>query len=495
VIKEGWKWYFCRKDIAMLKSILPLFLLCFAGVLSAQISPEKYTADYLNTIRNNQALLTTFFQQMPKGGDLHNHFSGSIYAETYFDYAVKNDLWVNLKTLELFDKAPAANADVKRFSDVKAEGGLAGLRYQLLRFWSIKDYFEGDEASDKHFFDAFERFDLPSKGLVQEGLLELKQRAKSENVLYIECMYRSAKHGLDLRDLNTFGPKLDSLNQQKNAQALFVVLDSLYTHFQRKGIETKAVEFAQGLERTHRELQLDDTTFTLRFQTFVTRVIEDQVTLFGNLVAGFIASARSPLLVGVNIVAPEDNPNSMRNYWLHMQFFKWCKQKFPSVKFSMHAGELTLGLVKPEELTWHINAAVQEAGTYRIGHGVDLAYEKDAFTLLKTMQALNIAVEINLSSNEYILKVKDDRHPISLYRQAKVPIVISTDDAGILRSNLTEQFVLLANRYKNISYAEIKQYILNSIRYSFIEEEQLKLKLLRQLQVDFIRFERRIMSR
>ena len=479
----------------MLKSLLPLLLTCCTTFLSAQISPEKYTADYLQSIRDNRALLTAFFQQMPKGGDLHNHFSGSIYAETYFDYVVKSDFWVNLKTLELYDKNATANADVKRFSEVKADGDLAELRYQLLRYWSIKDYFEGDEASDKHFFDAFDRFDLASKGALLEGLLELKQRAKSENVQYIECMYRSAKHGLDLKDLGAYKSALDSLNEQKNAQALFEVLDTLYLHFTNKGIEAKALEYAQSLERIHHDLRLDDTTFTLRFQTFVTRVVEDQLALFGNLVAGFIAAERSPLLVGVNIVAPEDNPNSMRNYWLHMQFFKWCKSKFPKVKFSMHAGELTLGLVRPEELTWHINAAVQEAGAYRIGHGVDLAYEKDAFKLLKTMQTQNVAVEINLTSNEYILKVKDDRHPITLYRQAKVPIVISTDDAGILRSNLTEQFVLLAHRYKNISYAEIKQYILNSIRYSFIEEEQVKLKLLNQLQVGFAIFERKIVNR
>jgi adenosine deaminase len=162
------------------------------------------------------------------------------------------------------------------------------------------------------------------------------------------------------------------------------------------------------------------------------------------------------------------------------------------VKFSMHAGELTLGLVKPEELNWHINAAVREAGANRIGHGVDLAYENKVYDLLKLMQTQQVAVEINLTSNEYILKVKDDRHPITLYRSSKVPIVISTDDAGILRSNLTEQFVLLANRYKNISYAEIKQYILNSIKFSFIEEEKVKLKLTHNLQQQLAKFEQQL---
>ena len=32
------------------------------------------------------AELTLFFTQMPKGGDLHHHYSGSVYAESYVDF-------------------------------------------------------------------------------------------------------------------------------------------------------------------------------------------------------------------------------------------------------------------------------------------------------------------------------------------------------------------------------------------------------------------------
>jgi len=28
-------------------------------------------------------MLTAFLEQMPKGGDLHNHLTGAVYAETY----------------------------------------------------------------------------------------------------------------------------------------------------------------------------------------------------------------------------------------------------------------------------------------------------------------------------------------------------------------------------------------------------------------------------
>ena len=88
----------------MLPSRFLLLIFCLGLFsLSAQITAEKYTSDYLNSIRDNRALLTAFFQQMPKGGDLHHHFSGSVYTETYFDFVVNSEYWVNVKTLAIFD--------------------------------------------------------------------------------------------------------------------------------------------------------------------------------------------------------------------------------------------------------------------------------------------------------------------------------------------------------------------------------------------------------
>lgn len=105
------------------------------------------------------------------------------------------------------------------------------------------------------------------------------------------------------------------------------------------------------------------------------------------------------------------------------------------------------------------------------------------------MAKQHIPIEINLVSNEFILRVKENRHPISLYKEFNVPIVISTDDAGILRTNMTEQYVLLAKRYKDINYADIKQYVYNSINYSFIKETKVKQQLLKDLDQRFAQFE------
>ena len=169
--------------------------------------------------------------------------------------------------------------------------------------------------------------------------------------------------------------------------------------------------------------------------------------------------------------------------------FKYCHSKYPDVKYTLHAGELTLGLVQPEDLTWHINDAIYVAGANRIGHGVDIAYEANSYDLLRYMAKNNIPIEINLTSNEFILKVKENRHPFTLYKEFNVPIVISTDDAGILRTNMTEQYVLLSKRYPDVSYATIKQYVYNSINYSFIQDASVKKQLVKDLDARFKTFE------
>lgn len=81
-----------------------------------------------------------------------------------------------------------------------------------------------------------------------------------------------------------------------------------------------------------------------------------------------------------------------------------------------HAGELTPGLVKPEDLTFHIREAVLVAGAERIGHGVDLVHEDDWKRLARTMARRGVAVEVTFSSNKQILGVAGDDHPFNAYR-------------------------------------------------------------------------------
>ena len=463
--------------------IITLFCL-----LTLQFSFSQSAESYLEKIRNNEALLTAFFQQMPKGGDLHHHFSGSIYAEPLLERAIAKDFYLNLETMQVAKNKPS-NGNWETFSSLKNKGQLAFYQQQVMQTWSAKDYNGVSVPSDDLFFDSFDKFFPVIDGHFAEGLLELKKRALSENVSYIETQLSIIPCDMKVDNLTDFNSKLRQAAIQKDEKAVLKLLDDLFKSIQQKDAKKYAEDFNTNfIARLHKDLKIDDERFTMRYQNFVLRFMEP-VDLFKNLVIAFLSANESKLVAGVNIVSPEHGENSMKDYWLHMVMFKYCHSKFPDVKYTLHAGELTLGLVQPEDLTWHINSAIYTAGANRIGHGVDIAYEANSYDLLRYMAKNNIPIEINLASNEFILKVKEGRHPFTLYKEFNVPIVISTDDAGILRTNLTEQYVLLAKRYPDVSYEKIKQYVYNSINYSFIQDVSVKKQLLKDLDNRFKFFE------
>jgi len=466
-----------------MKYLYTLLLLSLSQFGFAQSADQ-----YLEKIRNNEAALTAFFSQMPKGGDLHHHYSGSIYAEPLLEHAIAENFYLNTETMQVA-KEKASSGNWEQFSTLKDRNVLNDFKQKIMQKWSVKDYNYVDYPSDKLFFESFQKFEPAIKDNFRSGILELKNRAVKENVSYIETQLSTIPNNINTYNLITFNDQLRQFALAKNEKAVLQSLDTLYLKLLQKDAAVYAKEFNTNfVTKLHSELKVDDDRFTMRYQNFVLRFMEP-VDLFKNLVIAFISADSSPLMAGVNIVSPEDGETSMKDYWLHMLMFKYCHSRFPNVKYSMHAGELTLGLVQPEELTWHIHSAVYTAGTNRIGHGVDMAYEENSYDLLRYMAKNKIAIEINLVSNEFILKVKENRHPVLLYKEFGVPIVISTDDAGILRTNMTEQYVLLAKRYKTISYTDIKQFVHNSINYSFIQDPIVKKQLLLDLDNRFKIFE------
>jgi adenosine deaminase len=462
-------------------------LITFFFLLFLHTSFSQTAENYLQKIRNNEAALTAFFQQMPKGGDLHHHFSGSVYAEPLLQKAIAENFYLNLETLQVSRTKPSTGI-WETFSFLKNNGMLAFYEQKIMQTWSAKDY-NGSVPSDDLFFDSFDKFFPVVTDYFKDGLTELKNRAVSENVSYIETQLNIIPCDMEIQDLVHFDSKLRNAANQKDEKAVLKLLDDVYKLIQNRNAKKYAEDFNRNfIAKLHQESKIDDDRFTMRYQNFVLRFMEP-TELFKNLVIAFISANESKLVAGVNIVSPEHGETSMKDYWLHMVMFKYCHSRFPDVKYTLHAGELTLGLVQPEDLTWHINSAIYTAGANRIGHGVAIAYEADSYDLLRYMSKNNIPVEINFASNEFILKVKEGRHPFTLYKEFNVPIVISTDDAGILRTNMTEQYVLLAKRYPEVSYETIKQYVYNSINFSFIQDASVKKQLLKDLDKRFKIFE------
>ncbi|MET3134661.1 hypothetical protein AAKU55_004963 [Oxalobacteraceae bacterium GrIS 1.11] len=461
--------------------MLALVLACNAHAASNEDITKRHFAALVSGAQPKLAELTMFFSMMPKGGDLHHHYSGAIYAEQYLAWVDQQHYCVDKASYRIVSDPALITAGQAQHTCLSAAEVLADnpLYRELLQRWSTKDFYNhGAQQSppDRQFFDTFGYFNPVSSTNTNAGLLQLKQRAIQENLSYIETMFELAPftENADF-DRAVLQPGAD-LPAQMAAWTASLEGDA--------GFKQHIADYIANVKAS--SAGIDDAQFTMRYQTYVLRLLAPS-QVFSSMLSGFQIASQSPQVVGVNIVGAENLNVSMRDYALHMQMFKFLKAKYPQVKLALHAGELALGMVPPEGLTFHIHDAVEVAGAKRIGHGIDLAHETDALGIMKTMRERDIPVEINLTSNDFIVGIKDQAHPLTLYRKYGVPFVISTDDPGVSRANLSGEYVLFASRYKT-DYAEVKKLSYNSLRYSFLADGD-KARLIKALDGRFAKFE------
>ena len=126
-----------------------------------------------------------------------------------------------------------------------------------------------------------------------------------------------------------------------------------------------------------------------------------------------------------------------------------------------------MGLVPPEDLTHHIRESVERGHAERIGHGASVMSENDPIGLLKEMARRNVLVEINLTSNDVILGISGEEHPLRTYLKYGVPMALSTDDEGVSRSDMTHEY-LRGVEDQHLSYAELKRMARQSLEHSFL---------------------------
>ncbi|CAF0990851.1 unnamed protein product [Adineta steineri] len=469
--------------------VLQIFCVIFLGIeiIKSQNNTDTTIQYYRKLIVGDTSMLTElnmFLTAIPKGGDLHHHYSGSIYAETYLNWIAKHNYCIyreddpalkfqkyrietNVSQLSDAAKALCITADATRLNN--------DFYRELLKRWSDIDYanhYHDQPPPDQQFFDTFSYYGPVSYQEYNEGLIWLKNTAMNENVQYIETMLTS---GPNLAVSNELISIVDGLTSKSNDNDIDRILKIYFDTVENDIIVNATINNYVKMIETAAD-GINDVNFTLRFQSYVTRS-NTPSRVFASLFSAFSAAVRSDLIVGVNIVGAENGIVSMRDYTLHMKMFRFLKRHFPNVKLAMHAGELVLGLVPPEGLQFHIREAIEIAGATRIGHGIDIFYERNSYELLYKMKKLNIAVEAVMSSNEFILGIKNEAHPMLVYKAHGVPLVIATDDAGVSRSTLTNEYLMFCDRYRP-SYAELKTLVYNSIHYSFLgsndKQQQLK---------------------
>src|SRR5262249_17879475 len=190
--------------------------------------------------------------------------------------------------------------------------------------------------------------------------------------------------------------------------------------------------------------------------------------VFAQMLAGFELAGADPRVVSLNLVQPEDSPVAVRDFPLHMQMIDYLHGVYPSVPITLHAGELTEGLVPPEALRFHVRDSVRKGHARRIGHGVAVMYEDTAIDLLTEMASKQVLVEVALTSNDLILGVRGPRHPLRTYLRYGVPVALATDDPGVSRSTMTLEY-RKAVEEQGLDYRTLKRLARNSLAFSFAD--------------------------
>jgi adenosine deaminase len=158
-------------------------------------------------------------------------------------------------------------------------------------------------------------------------------------------------------------------------------------------------------------------------------------------------------------------PSEMRSVFMPMM--ERC------IPITIHAGE--------DEPVKNIWEAVYHLNADRIGHGLTL---EDDPALLKKFRDRKIAIELCPSSNYQIVGFKDYQipgcrseriYPLKEYIKQGLKVTINTDDPGISKTDLTQEYYKAACMTKGgLSKWEILKLIKNGFQSSFLPLDQKK---------------------
>jgi adenosine deaminase len=429
---------------------------------SDQNSAQERASRLLDAARRNPLALRAFLVGMPKGGELHYHLEGGVYAESWIRAGADDGLCVNLASRS-FLKRRAANCGS---GEVPAEQANHDqhLYDALVDAFSMRGFVPTPGATGHdHFFNAFDKFNAADRQHTGEWLDEIAQRAAAQNEQYLELLVTP--------DFSHTARIAHELAWRAN-QNLGEFRTLLLARGLRDDVAVARSYLDQGesvrgrMEHCGEPNQAPACRVEIRYIYQVLRAFPPE-QVFAQTLLGFEVASVDPRVLAINYVQPEDDQTAMSDYALHMNMIAFLHSLYPTVHISLHAGELSAGLVPPQGLCCHIRMAVQVAQAERIGHGVDVMYEDRPYDLLREMAAKRVMVEINLTSNDVILGISGSDHPFPMYRRYGVPVALSTDDEGVLRIDLTHEYVRAVQTY-GLDYADLKKIVRTSLEHSFL---------------------------
>lgn len=437
-----------------------LLLLLLSSVMLPAVADVQ---PYFDSIRHDPNALYAFFKEMPKSGELHYHLDGGAYPEVMLRLAARHDYCIDPNTdVILKTKKPCIGVQIAHLNKQP------DLYSHIINAWSMKNFIPGQESGHDHFFATFSKFLPIVFDFRPELLADAMKRASNQHELYLEVMVAP-----DNAESSFFAPIIQGKRDYLSKKQALLAHEPYQQTIKNTALKARGI-----LQKARQDLGCETAphqpvcSLTVKFQYYVLRE-QPLDHLFAQALHGFAAASADPhLFVGINLVQAEDGLISLRDYRQQMQVFKFLHHEYPTVQISLHAGELSAKDVVPGELRFHIHDAIFTGQAKRIGHGASIAYEDHAESLLKHMAKTPIPVEINLTSNQAILQLSGKTHPMHYYLAHGVPLVLSTDDEGVLRTDLTREYVK-AVIDQGLDYATLKTINRNGLTFSFLPGESL----------------------
>jgi len=427
------------------------------------LSAQTTAADWFDEIKQSGDDLTLYrvLYHMPKGGDLHNHLSGSNFSEWMYDLALEQ----SERGYEYYTKV--------RIENCVAYGGNAFGRapyYLMFRNISTNEYAELGDCEKSEYKLLQELNETEKTGWMNSIRLDKPYEGRDEffgthwprmHALGWNPWYQAE---LLYRNMRAFGDEgLSYLETQV----------SVVNMQQPDGTPISPEDVVRILRD---RLDADDaraTGVTVRFQISVLRFLPNAEDVL-RAVYKFVHD-HNDLFVAVNMVGREDND---KGYPLRfLDTYRDLRRQYSGVKLSIHAGEV-------DEPNSHVRDTLL-LGADRIGHGNNLITDDDTMRLMRHGPYL---IEINLISNLLLNYVSDyAEHPFPEFLRTGIPVALSTDDRGMWDSTMTDEFFVAVKEF-NLSWDEIRMLSSNSLQYAFVQPDE-KARLLQDFEKRMQKFE------
>lgn len=411
------------------------------------LHPQKLKKLAQYRIAENIEQSRKLLSKLPKA-ELHSHLGGVLNTQEIIDIAIEymqtddyqrpdNSTWIKtiekavaLKDFALLKKK--AEILLKKKRDAQSIKDFKNYYNEFITFISLFEktpkFFDsfvfGQYVDSEHYFnigiDPYQQLGdfqgsslLQTKVAIRKTLEFYAKKLIAENVSYVEIRcspYKYTKLGLTASDVvDCIIDTLKNYEKELTYRIICII-----------GREAKQVQINESIQQII-QLKEINKQFKAKF-------------------------------VGVDLAGNESrtNPATLRESF--MPFLRDC------IHITIHAGE-----TEPAQNVWE---AVYHLSADRIGHGLTL---KDHPDLMGRFIDKNIGIEMCPSSNHQIVGFGNKQYPLGEYLKAGLKVTVNTDNMGISRTSLTDEFIQAAKLCPELTIWDAIVMIRNSLSIAFID--------------------------